>query len=165
MEKYYFIIRVREWCSGFYYGTMKDLEFALEKVGAEIIGSEDYEFERIGLIFDTRITTKMKVYGRDAETFNRIMDGIVEVFQKNGMDVPRRQLDDIYDLRYRATRDVIFDTDKLDVLVSDGVFHPKPDHGYIGVYASYKPFSEFSEEWIWTTFGSLCGCSNPKLVY
>ena len=161
MEKYYFIIRAREWCSGFYYGTMDELESALGEIRAEITGTEDYDFERIGLVFDKRITTKMKVLGKDKETFDGIMDEIVEVFKKHGMRATRQNLDDIYELRSAATQNVVFDTDKLDVLVSDGVFHPKPNHGYIGIYDSYKPFSEFNENWIWRTFWDLCGYSNP----
>ena len=164
MEKFYFIIRAGEWCSGFYHGTIEELKSALGKIGAEIIGEEECDFERIGLIFDKRLTTRMSVYGRDRKTYNAIMDEIVDVFKKHGMKASRRNLEDIYDLRSAATQNIVFDTNKLDVLVSDGVFHPKPNCGYVGVYSSYKPFSEFNEGWIWDTLGSQCGYSAPSLA-
>ena len=87
------------------------------------------------------------------------------MFKNHGVEISRRNLDDIYDLRHFASVRCVFATDLFDVIVSDGVFHPRENCGYIGIYDSYKPLSEFDEDWIWDTFNSLCGYSNPKFIY
>ena len=162
MEKQYFIIRIGGWCCGFHYGTMQELESVLGTLGARITGTVDADFERIGFVFDKMLTTTMKVFGKNKKTYDGIMDGIVEVFKKHGVEIERVDIEYIPLLQLRATVKNVFDTDKLDVLVSDGVFHPKPGIGYIGVYDTYKPFSEFREDWIWQNLGQFCGYSKPS---
>lgn len=164
MEKMYFIIRVKEWCCGCYYGTFQELETVLAKFGAEITGEEKCQFKRIGLEFNKRITTSTKVYGTDKKLRNEILSDILEVFKKHGMEISEGTIRDSYNFNRLVTVNSVFDTDLLDVLVSDGVFHPKKNCGYIGIYESYRPLSEFSEEFTWRTFGSICGFSNPKLI-
>ena len=90
MDKFYFIFRAKSFRCGFYYGTMQELESALGEIGAVVTGEEVCHFERIGLVFDKRIATKMKVFGKDEKTYDEIVDDYLITYDNYYQKTPEK---------------------------------------------------------------------------
>ena len=143
-----FILKINGWNFDYFVGTIDEMKKTLNSVGAEVVRTEESDYNDFGILFNKKLTAKIKCIGYDSKLQKLLSKEIVSLCKSKGVKADSYERCMIEDFTKEICRRATIEKELLTIYVSDGEIKKEKNVVYLS-NRDYVSFKDFSKKSFW----------------